>query len=133
MPGKNIWINFEAPPKIYRVSGHNTLYQPVEKKASLEESTKKRWWSSIPSAFYLCVEQYLLILWSSISWTLWSSIPNQFQKSLGYKVVKQWVSQGIAQGLHRGRTRGAQGVHKERTGGAQCTFSPAFLLFKIER
>ena len=93
----------------------NPPYQPAEKKASLGNSTQKRWWSSIPSAFSLCVEQYLLILWSSIPWTLWSSIPNQFQKGLGHTVVKQWSNSRFLRELHKGCTVGAQGAHSGRT------------------
>ena len=63
------------------------------------------------------VEQYLLILWSSI--------PNQFQKGLGYAVVKTVGFSGnctrVAQGLHKGCTRTAQGPHS-------ACFFPTFLL-----
>ena len=72
------------------------------------------------------VEQYLLISWSSI--------PNQFQKGLGYAVVKTVGFSGnctrVAQGLHKGCTRTAQGQHKDRT---VHVFSQLFLLFKLER
>ena len=68
------------------------------------------------------VEQYLLILWSSI--------PNQFQKGLGYAVVKTVGFSGnctrVAQGLHKGCTRTAQGPHS-------ACFFPIFLIFKLER
>ena len=79
------------------------------------------------------VEQYLLILWSSI--------PNQFQKGLGYAVVKTVGFSGnctrVAQGLHKGCTRTSQGPHKDRTrtvqGPHSACFFPIFLLFKLER
>ena len=65
------------------------------------------------------VEQYLLILWSSI--------PNQFQKGLGYAVVKTVGFSGnytrVAQRLHKGRTGGAQGAHS-------ALFSPNFFAFQ---
>ena len=75
------------------------------------------------------VEQYLLISWSSI--------PNQFQKGLGYAVVK---TVGFSWGCTKGGAQGAQGTKghtREPTvcaqGAAQCTFFPTFLLFKLER
>ena len=72
------------------------------------------------------VEQYLLISWSSI--------PNQFQKGLGYAVVKTVGFSGncirVAQGLHKDRTRTAQGPHKDHTRTAQCMFFPNFFAFQ---
>ena len=65
------------------------------------------------------VEQYLLISWSSI--------PNQFQKGLGYAVVKTVGFSGnctrVAQGLHKGCTRTAQGPHS-------ACFFPTFFAFQ---
>ena len=61
------------------------------------------------------VEQYLLILWSSI--------PNQFQKGLGYAVVKTVGFSGNCTGV-------AQEVHKDRTRTAQCMFFPNFFAFQ---
>ena len=71
------------------------------------------------------VEQYLLISWSSI--------PNQFQKGLGYAVVKTVGFSGnctrVAQGLHKGCTRTAQRPHKDRT----VHVFPNFFCFSSER
>ena len=65
------------------------------------------------------VEQYLLILWSSI--------PNQVQKGLGYAVVKTVGFSSnctrVAQGLHKGCTRTAQGPHS-------ACFFPFFFAFQ---